>query len=472
MPLAPGTRLGPYEVRGSLGAGGMGEVYRGRDARLQRDVALKILPEALTRDRDHLRRFEREAQVLASLNHPHIASLYGLEEANGVRALVMELVDGPTLAERISSGPMVPDEALAIAVQVAEALEAAHEQGIIHRDLKPANIKVRSDGTVKVLDFGLAKVYASEASRVDIQNSPTITGTGTQSGVILGTAAYMSPEQSRGRPVDRRTDIWAFGCVLFEMLTGHSAFAGDSTAETLANLLQREPDLGALPPPSPPGIRDLLRRCLQKDARRRLRDIGDARIELEEMLSPPPTNGAAGADKRPAAAPASWRRAIAAACAGAAVMLAFGLLVLWLRVAPAAPTFDRVIRLVSTPAHEFGAAISPDGKWVAYLSNARGPTDVWVKFIDGGGAANLTASAGLDVQSQDIIGGLDISPDGTLIAFAGGPPGVTRAADVELGRARAARRRAAQTAAHGRAGAALVARRHAHRVHAGRRVGW
>jgi Tol biopolymer transport system component len=417
MTLSPGARLGPYTIVGALGAGGMGEVYRARDSRLQRDVAIKTLPEALAFDGDRLRRFEREAQVLASLNHPHIAALYGLEEADGVRALVMELVEGSTLAERISSGPMDQDEALAIAVQIAEALEAAHEQGLVHRDLKPANIKVRPDGTVKVLDFGLAKAYAGETPAVDILNSPTITATGTMSGVILGTAAYMSPEQARGRMVDRRADIWAFGCVLFEMLTGQTAFAADSTAETIVNVFQREPDWHALPQSTPARIRDLLRRCLSKDARRRLRDIGDARMEIEETLASTPTAGSAATETRPAGSRRSWRRLIAAAVAGAAVTLVLGLLALWLRTGDQAPTFDRVIRLVSTPAHEFGAAISPDGKWVAYLSNARGPTDVWVKFIAGGDAANLTASAGVDVQSQDAIGGLDVSPDGALIAF-------------------------------------------------------
>ena len=423
--MSLGETIGPYRVLEKLGEGGMGEVYRARDSRLRRDVAIKALPGAVARDQDRLRRFEREAQVLASLNHPHIAALYGLEEADGERALVMEMVEGPTLADRIGSGPIVLDEAIRIATQVADALDAAHEQGIIHRDLKPANIKVRADGTVKVLDFGLAKAYGAETAGGDLLDSPTLTAAGTRAGIVLGTAAYMSPEQARGRAVDRRTDIWAFGCVLFEMLAGRSTFGGDSSAESIANLLDHEPDWSVLPDAVPPTVRNLLRRCLQKDARRRLRDIGDARMELEDALAAPPPTGATPTGKREARPRSSWWGLIGAAAAGAAVVLGLGLLVLRLRTGDAAPAFDCVSRLVSTPAHEFGAAISPDGKWVAYLSNARGPTDVWVKFVDGGATANLTAAAGLEVQSQDYIGGLDISPDGTLIAFAGGPLGIT-----------------------------------------------
>ena len=424
MTLSPGTRLGPYEILAAIGAGGMGEVYKARDTQLKRDVALKVLPAEVAADPDRLARFQREAELLAALNHPHIAQIHGLAQAGSVRALVMELVEGPTLSERIARGPVPLDEALPIAKQIAEALEAAHEQGIVHRDLKPANVKVCPDGTVKVLDFGLAKAMEPAAtSSADVMNSPTVSARATEAGVILGTAAYMAPEQARGKAVDRRADIWAFGCVLFEMLTGHAVFAADSTAETIANLLQREPDWHALPPSTPARVRDLLRRCLHKDARRRLRDIGDARIEIEEMLAEPPTPESGIGDKRLAGWRGSWWSHIAAAVAAAALTLALGLLALSRRAEDKTPTFDRVIRLVSTPAHEFGPAISPDGKWVAYLSNARGPTDVWVKFIAGGDAANLTASAGLDVQSQDTIGGLDVSPDGALIAFTAGLPG-------------------------------------------------
>ena len=226
MPLQPGTTLGPYSVTAKIGEGGMGEVYQARDTKLDRDVALKVLPEAFTQDPDRLARFEREAKVLASLNHPNIGSIYGLEEADGVRALVLELIEGPTLADRIAQGPIPLGEALPIATQIAEALEAAHEQGVIHRDLKPANIKVKDDGTVKVLDFGLAKALAGDAQGPDLSQSPTMTASmgGTHEGVILGTAAYMSPEQARGQTLDKRTDIWSFGCVLYEMLTGRAAF--------------------------------------------------------------------------------------------------------------------------------------------------------------------------------------------------------------------------------------------------------
>jgi eukaryotic-like serine/threonine-protein kinase len=264
MALGPGARLGPYEIQSAIGAGGMGEVYRARDARLKREVALKILPESFASDPDRLARFQREAQVLASLNHPNIAAIHGLEESGGTRSLVMELVEGPTLADRIAQGPIPVDEALTIAKQIAEALEAAHDQGIIHRDLKPANIKLRPDGMVKVLDFGLAKALEPTGTRVDATASPTITSPAmmTGVGVLLGTAAYMSPEQARGKAVDKRTDIWAFGCVLYEMLTGKRAFAGDEIPDTLANVLTREPDWNALPAKTSARLRELLSRCL------------------------------------------------------------------------------------------------------------------------------------------------------------------------------------------------------------------
>src|SRR5712692_5231420 len=246
MALASGSKLGPYEIVAPLGAGGMGEVYRGRDPRLGRNVALKVLPAALAQDGDRMARFQREAQVLASLNHPNIAAIHGLEEVSGVRALVMELVEGPTLAERIKSGPIQLEEALPIAGQIAEALEAAHERGIVHRDLKPANVKVTPEGTVKVLDFGLAKALDTEVSAANISNSPTLTAA-TQAGVILGTAAYMSPEQARGKRVDKRADIWAFGCLLYEMLTGKRAFEGQAVSETLATVIRDDPNWSALP---------------------------------------------------------------------------------------------------------------------------------------------------------------------------------------------------------------------------------
>jgi eukaryotic-like serine/threonine-protein kinase len=325
MGLASNTKLGAYEILAPLGAGGMGEVYRGRDSKLGRDVALKILPEAFATDPDRMARFQREAQVLAALNHPNIAAIYGLEESDGVRALVMELVEGPTLAERISraqpltrpaSGgrPSPPgrtagreggrpsrlplDESLLIAKQVAEALESAHERGVIHRDLKPANIKITPEGVVKVLDFGLAKALDPNGRiSSDDSNSPTVTLAPTGAGVILGTAPYMSPEQARGKAVDRRADIWSFGCVLFEMLTGQRLFEGETVSDTLAAVLKLEPDWDKLPAETPDSIRDLVRKCLIKDPKQRLRDIGDARIAIEETIAGVRADGVRGRER-------------------------------------------------------------------------------------------------------------------------------------------------------------------------------
>ena len=288
MALTAGTTLGPYSVTAKIGEGGMGEVWQARDTKLDRDVALKVLPEAFTSDPDRLARFEREAKVLASLNHPNIGSIYGLEEAEGVRALVLELIEGPTLADRIKQGPIPLDEALPIAKQIAEALEAAHEQGVIHRDLKPANVKVKDDGTVKVLDFGLAKAFQPNAGDPNMSISPTIslTAAATQLGMVIGTAAYMSPEQAKGKPVDKRADVWAFGAVLFEMLTGKKPFVGDDVSDTLALVLKFEPGWDSLPDEVPAGVRRLLRACLNKDPKQRRRDIGDVRLELEVGFEP------------------------------------------------------------------------------------------------------------------------------------------------------------------------------------------
>ena len=424
--LPPGTRIGPYEIAGSLGAGGMGEVYRARDARLGRDVAIKVLSAPFTSDADRLARFEREARMLASLNHPSIAAIYGLEHTSPganqpvVPALVLELVEGETLADRIRRGPITTVAALNIARQIAEALDFAHERGIVHRDLKPANIKIAADDVVKVLDFGLAKALVSDlesASESGLSNSPTITLGGTRAGVILGTAAYMSPEQTRGKAVDERADIWAFGCVLYEMLTGSRTFKGESVSDTIVAILERDPDLSLLPESTPNGVRLLLRRCLQKDVKRRLRAIADARIEIDDAIAQPAVGGLATTafeESRPRGL--SWP-ALSMLGVGLTAAAGVGWLVGRQQVPIAAPAFDRVIRLVSTAAHEFGPVVSPDGKWVAYLSNARGPTDVWVKFIAGGNPVNLTATADLTVQSQDGIGGLAVSPDGSQIAF-------------------------------------------------------
>jgi serine/threonine protein kinase len=295
MSLARGTRLGVYEVAAQIGEGGMGQVYRARDTKPNRDVALKVLPDSFAGDPDRLARFTREAQTLASLNHPNIAQIVGLEDSGGVRALVMELVEGDDLSQRIARGAISLDEVLPIARQIAEALEAAHEQGIIHRDLKPANIKLRPDGTVKVLDFGLAKALGP-AEAPNSSQAPTITTPAmTQAGMILGTAAYMSPEQARGKTVDKRADIWAFGAVLFEMLTGQRAFPGEDITDTIVSVISKEPDWSTLPSATPSGLRHVLGRCLKKDIRARLRDIGEARVQIEDLLSSAPGEVASAA---------------------------------------------------------------------------------------------------------------------------------------------------------------------------------
>ena len=279
-----GRTLSHYKIVDELGRGGMGEVYRAEDTKLKREVAIKVLPEEFAQDKERLARFEREAHLLASLNHPNIASIYGIEDADGVKALILELVEGPTLAERIAEGAIPVDEAIAIAKQVAEALEAAHGDGVIHRDLKPANVKLTEDGQVKVLDFGLAKALqgdASVAADSELSQSPTLTRHGTAVGVILGTAAYMSPEQAKGKRVDRQTDVWAFGALLYEMLTGKRAFGGEDVSDTLAAVLRAEPDWSALPASTPEAIRQVLRLCLVKDRKKRLQAIGDVRLAME-----------------------------------------------------------------------------------------------------------------------------------------------------------------------------------------------
>jgi serine/threonine protein kinase len=286
MRLTKGTRLGPYEILEPLGQGGMGEVYRARDERLRRDIAVKVIHPELVTD-DSLGRFRREARVLAALSHPNVANVYELDEVDGTAFLVMEIVPGETLADRLAGGPLPIPDVFRIAGQVAAALEAVHDKGIVHRDLKPSNIKVTRDGLVKVLDFGIAKpVVENAATRSPL---PTATVGATREGLVVGTAAYMSPEQVRGWEIDRRTDVWAFGCVLYEMLTGRPAFSGDSVADTIAAVIERDLDWGLLPPSTPPGLMRLLRRCVQRDLKRRLRDMGDARLDLEEAASDSPT---------------------------------------------------------------------------------------------------------------------------------------------------------------------------------------
>ena len=307
MALNPGQRLGAFEVVSSLGVGGMGEVYLARDTRLGREVAVKVLPAELSRDPERLARFDREARVLASLNHPGIAALYGLEEAGGTPYLVMELVPGETLAERLSRGAPSVGEALQVCRQVAEALEAAHRKGVVHRDLKPANIKVTPEGRVKVLDFGLAKALGGDPAESDPVESPTMTKGATREGVTLGTPGYMSPEQARGQTLDRRTDVWSFGCLLYEVLTGRPAFVGQTTSDTLVSVLEHEPDWGALPRTTPPAVHSLVHRCTRKDKDQRLHDIADARIELEEALAGGASGGSAAVPARAGFRRRPWR---------------------------------------------------------------------------------------------------------------------------------------------------------------------
>lgn len=436
MPLLPGTRFGVFEIVSALGTGGMGEVYRARDTRLGRDVAIKVLAAAVTSDPERLARFEREARTLASLNHRGIGAIYGLEHFSpgpgqpDAPALVLELVEGETLADRLRHGPLPAPVAVAVARQIAEALDVAHERGIVHRDLKPANIKITPEDTVKLLDFGLAKAIAGDHEGAgDLSTSPTALS-GTEAGVILGTAPYMSPEQARGGRVDKRTDVWAFGCVLYEMLTGRRAFPGATLSDTIVAVLTREPDWAALPAATPPALGTVLRRCLQKDPRQRLRDIADARLELDDAMARPtwPDVPAMAGGGRPS--PRAFA-ALGVVLAGAS--LGTGWVTGRFAETPAVPAFDRVMRFVSTAADEFAPAISPDGKWVAYVSNARGPTDVWVKFIAGGDPVNLTETADLAITKSDVVGALAISPDGAQIAFQAGVPASTFVIPAPLG---------------------------------------
>ena len=385
--MQPSESLGHYRIAEKIGEGGMGEVYRATDTKLRRDVAIKVLPEAVARDPDRMARFSREAQVLASLNHPNIASIYGLEDADGKRALVMELVEGETLAERIRRGPIPLEEAIAIAKQMAEALEAAHEQGIIHRDLKPANAKITPDGDVKLLDFGLAKALEGEGTAPaadDLSHSPTLSAAATRAGVILGTAAYMSPEQARGQKTDRRSDIWSFGVVLLEMLTGRSVFQGETVSDLLANVLAREPNWESLPESTPPSVRRLLRRCLQKDVRKRVQAIGDARLLLEEYLEDPDTSDVLAAPVVPK--PPVWRRALPWAVAAlSTVGLVSALAVLW----PSASETESIVRLRAEIADDTlfsnlgaSAVLSPDGARMAYVVGDGNQRQLYVRSMD------------------------------------------------------------------------------------------
>ena len=388
-PPLPGQRLGPYEIGPLIGSGGMGDVYRARDTRLERDVAIKVLPDVFTADANRRARFEREARLLAALNHPHIAAIYGFEQRDGIHGLVLELVEGQTLAERLSAGPLPVREALTIAQQIADALDAAHEKGIVHRDLKPSNIKITPDRIVKVLDFGLAKARSEESPAAG----------DTRDGLILGTTCYMSPEQARGKLVDKRTDIWAFGCVLYEMLTGRRAFAGETVSDTIAAILERDPDWSVLPETTPPTIRRLLHRCLEKDTKRRLRDIGDGHFELDE-----PTDASLSAAKLARLPPvALWT---AADCIGVGLMVGLGL-----RFAPRA-AINEVIRF-GVPAGDvqiaFSMALSPDGRVLVYGGGDYYTSQLYRRALD---TLESVPIRGTEGGRQPFF-----SPDGGAIGF-------------------------------------------------------
>jgi serine/threonine-protein kinase len=409
MTLASGTRIGSYELGAILGVGGMGEVYRARDTKLNRDVALKVLPEAFASDQDRLARLRREAQVLASLNHPHVAAIYGLEEAAGKLALVLELVEGEALDERLKRGPISIEEALPMARQMAEGLEAAHEKGIVHRDLKPGNVKLTKDGEVKILDFGLAKALEGEVTNEgELSQSPTLSRRMTEAGVILGTAGYMSPEQARGKALDQRADIWAFGVVLFEMLSGGRLFSGETVSDTLAAVLRQEINWKLLPLSTPPAVRRLLERCLHRDPKQRLRDIGEARIAIEAREEVTPL---------PIVTPTPfWRRALPWALAGLGFAVAFALWAPW-RPAPEPATPVRLsVELgaeasLAVPAFGPTAILSPDGKLLAFTARKTGgdPPQLYVRRLEELRASPLAGTEGADEPF--------FSPDSQWIGF-------------------------------------------------------
>jgi len=421
MALLDGTRIGPYEILSALGAGGMGEVYRARDTKLGRDVALKVIPDTFALDPDRLARFQREAQVLASLNHPHIAAIYGFEDSGDTHALVLELVEGETLADRIARGPIPLDEALPIGRQIAEALEAAHEQGIIHRDLKPANIKITPDGVVKVLDFGLAKLAdPAHAPASDLSLSPTITSPAMMTGVgmLMGTAAYMSPEQAKGRPADKRSDMWAFGCVLYEMLTGTRPFEGDDVSDTLAAILRGEPDWSALPVRVPGSIRAVIRRCLEKDRRKRVADIAAALFALDEHAS---LGGFATVlPRRPL-----WRRVVTPLAAALVTSTVVGDGIWFIMRTPATAPEMRVEITTPETTDPSSFAISPDGRRLVFVASADGQSRLWLRPLDGVSAQPLAGTDGAgypfwspDSRSVGFFAGSKLE----RIDIGGGPP--------------------------------------------------
>ncbi len=412
-----GHTLGVYHLQALLGAGGMGEVYRAHDTKLGRDVAIKILPRVMTSDPDRLARFEREARMLAALNHPNICAIYGLEETDGLRFLILELVDGETLSQKLAKLQLLNlqpsglpiDEVLAVARQIAEALEVAHDKGIIHRDLKPANVTITPDGVVKVLDFGLAKPASADAPGSDPIG-------GTQVGVILGTAAYMSPQQARGQVVDKRADIWAFGCVLYEMLTGRVAFAGETVSDTIGKILEREPDWSAVPSTTPAVVRRLLRRCLTKDPKQRLRDIGDVRIEIDAIdEAMPEVSDVTSSSPAPAKTRTTWWRWVALVALAASVAE-------WNAWRPVATLENplanaQFTRFTDWEGAEEGAEISPDGKFVAFLADRDGKFDMWLSQVGTGRFSNLTRDFPPLTANGFIVRKLGFSGDGASIWF-------------------------------------------------------
>jgi eukaryotic-like serine/threonine-protein kinase len=408
--MIEGRRLGAYQVQALLGAGGMGEVYRARDTKLQRDVAVKFLPHAFTSDPERLSRFEGEARVLAALNHPNIGAIYGFEDADGLRFLVLELVDGQTLADKLADvsrqrarGQGLPlRDALSIAAQIAVALDVAHEKGIIHRDLKPANIKITPEGVAKVLDFGLAKT-AGAASTPDLTQSPTMPANHTSTGAVLGTAGYMSPEQARGQVVDKRTDIWAFGCVLYEMLTGRAAFKGGSVSDTIAAVLGSEPDWGALPDGTPSAVRLLLQRCLEKDPKRRLRDLGDVRFDIDDL------KGAATPGRQSSRA----RRALAAAVVTVALLAGAAALFYFVKPSVAVTSPSEYTQLTNFSDAVTAPSLSPDGRMVTFKRGGDsflGAGQIFVKLLPNGESVQLTTSPGRKYAPV-------FTPDGTRVAY-------------------------------------------------------
>ena len=426
-PLERGSTVGPYTILGRLGSGGMGDVYRARDARLAREVAIKVVRPIFTGEPDRLARFRREARILASLNHRHIAAIYGLEDSGSTPALVMELIEGPTLAERIGQGRLPLDEALSIARQTADALEYAHEHGVVHRDLKPANVKVTGDGSVKVLDFGLARALETEAAAAEEAATQTATAGISEAGTVVGTAAYMSPEQASGKPVDRRTDVWTFGCLLYEMLTGERVFRGETTTDTLAAVMRAEPDWTRLPQTTPPEVRALLRRALQKEPRQRLQAIGDARIALEETIA-----GGARSDDAPGRARGRmpW---LAPALAGIAVAAVAASFVLWSRTPTLPPQPVTRFTIALPPGQKLAGldrralAFSADGREIAYVATVggEGAPRIYVRRMDTGATRPIAGTEGASIPFFSPDGrSLGFFADGRLLTVPvrGGPP--------------------------------------------------